>query len=442
MVHFFLMARKKRMWITAFAVAISLFGFASAASAATIYSQPDSSTFLQAGTNGIGNYGSILIPGNLGTYPPITLATSSSPFGGTLSGLEIMVQDARAGADTGQSSPGVFIETFASANCTGSPIYANNVFLGMFFGASQTTISVNISGLGIDLTSVQCIQIVNLSDGYAANAPGAGMYGNAAGLPYGYLTTNGTPLPGQIVTTQIDSVSPTDQSTTASSSVTFTMVYDLSSTTSELDEAAMQLVDISKNYQTVYSGPFASTTPGIGQAASITLTLIDGDTYQWQPYLTDDSGDAVFAANYPAPTSGVASDGDAQFSVGTNNLSSYLGASSTSALYTLSTTTCSITNIAGCFQNALIWAFYPSNQMLDLVGTDGSLVKNKPPFGYFFVNIEALESLSATGTPAFTLEEDAPIMTYIFQPLVAGLVGVIWFGFGVWFFLHVRDIVP
>jgi hypothetical protein len=44
---------------------------------------------------------------------------------------------------------------------------------------------------------------------------------------------------------------------------------------------------------------------------------------------------------------------------------------------------CSITNLAGCFQNALVWAFKPTRESLEGLTESYDVLKNKAPFGYF-----------------------------------------------------------
>lgn len=325
----------------------------------------------------------------------------------------------------------------------GSAIYSFNQIIPnpntTLYVVSTTTSTVN------DVTPSMnqlCIQLDFQIPGVTPHDPDV-LWGDGTN-PYIVITDNGTPLPPITVgtSTQIISVAPADQSTVASTSVPISIQYYVnSSETPELTDIGYLLMDVSKNYRQIFDGIVASTTMDAFTTYTGTITLTAGDTYEISPFLTDDAMDAFKSGG--AATVGTATNGSATFSVVVNNLGTYLGASSTANLYTLSTTTCSITNISGCFQNALIWAFYPSQDVLNLIAQDGGQVKNKPPFGYFFVNIAALQALSASSSPAaFTLMEDWPIMHYIFQPFAAGLVGVIWFAFGVWFFLHVREIVP
>jgi uncharacterized protein YacL len=159
--------------------------------------------------------------------------------------------------------------------------------------------------------------------------------------------------------------------------------------------------------------------------------LTSGDVYELIPYLFNDSQSGIAYVSGPG-TAGADAHGNSNFSVVANNLVNVLGVTNTSQLYTIATTTCSVLNFSGCFQNAISWAFFPTQDALNLVAQDGQQIKTRPPVGYVFSTIGALQALSATGTAAFTLTEDWPIMHYIFSPIITVLTTLVWllFGFG------------
>ena len=103
---------------------------------------------------------------------------------------------------------------------------------------------------------------------------------------------------------------------------------------------------------------------------------------------------------------------------------------------TLSTSTCTVFNISGCFQNALLWAFYPPTGVFNGILSLKDLIAKKPPFGYFDSAKDQIAALGTTTTPAFSLTAVSGINTYIFGPIDAGLAAIWWAIVGIWFFFH------
>ncbi len=106
-------------------------------------------------------------------------------------------------------------------------------------------------------------------------------------------------------------------------------------------------------------------------------------------------------------------------------------------LLNLATTTCSITNLSGCFQNALVFAFVPAESSFDRFITLKDQLVNKPPFGYFALLASGLSGLNSTSTPAFALATEDNIVTTIFDPIKTGLSWLLWVFFGVWLYKRV-----
>lgn len=106
-------------------------------------------------------------------------------------------------------------------------------------------------------------------------------------------------------------------------------------------------------------------------------------------------------------------------------------------LITLATTTCSFTNITGCFQNALVFAFVPAESSFDRFITLKDQLINKPPFGYFALLANGLSGLNSTSSPAFTLATEDNITNAIFTPLKTGLSFILFVFFGVWLYKRV-----
>ena len=129
--------------------------------------------------------------------------------------------------------------------------------------------------------------------------------------------------------------------------------------------------------------------------------------------------------------SSVTQPGVAEFYVGSNPFPAGTGLQSSpgfsTTTFSLATSTCNLTSVAGCFQNALVWAFFPSQSMLTLISSAGNQVKYKPPFGYFFVNLDEIRALNASGTPPTALATMAPLTTYFFHPVDVALASIVGF---------------
>lgn len=109
-------------------------------------------------------------------------------------------------------------------------------------------------------------------------------------------------------------------------------------------------------------------------------------------------------------------------------------------LITLATTTCSFTNITGCFQNALVFAFVPAESSFDRFITLKDQLINKPPFGYFALLATGLSGLNATSSSAFVLATEDNITNAIFTPLKTGLSWILFVFFGVYLYKRVVTI--
>jgi len=87
---------------------------------------------------------------------------------------------------------------------------------------------------------------------------------------------------------------------------------------------------------------------------------------------------------------------------------------------------CGITSLTGCFKNALIWTFYPTQAALDNWQTFTQLLQTKAPVGYFTITKNAINGLSATSTSAFSITIPAHLRSYIFNPIDIGLASIFW----------------
>ena len=103
-------------------------------------------------------------------------------------------------------------------------------------------------------------------------------------------------------------------------------------------------------------------------------------------------------------------------------------------------TTCSITDIAGCMQNALIFLFYPSSASVDQFNGLYNQFINKPPFGYIFAIQNALKGINDTAMSAFTLQSLPILNTYLFDPIRLALAWVLWVAFAFVLYHRLKNI--
>ena len=113
--------------------------------------------------------------------------------------------------------------------------------------------------------------------------------------------------------------------------------------------------------------------------------------------------------------------------------------SSVEEIYT-AYTTCSITDLAGCFQNAIVFLFYPSQSSLNDFSNLYDAIKDKPPFGYISAVQTALQGINDTGTSVFTLETMPILDTYIFTPVRTALIWIMWLAFIFMFYHRLKNI--
>jgi len=238
-------------------------------------------------------------------------------------------------------------------------------------------------------------------------------------------------------TSRIISTTPTNGTITASTTVDISINYFASSTSPHpLNEVVIELIDMLASYTQVfppnesYGGlPIfvASTTFDTVATTTWSLPLLPNHTYAYHIFLRASDLSSELS---PRPQWIV-------FDTLTNNWPSQLGTSPTTT-YQLATSTCSIANITGCFQNALVWAFYPSEGAWAFLTSAYEPIKNKPPFG-LTAYYDAFESIGATSTASSTISIPVGYMSAIFTPLRTWMGVLIYMAFAVWFFRRIRS---
>jgi len=232
-----------------------------------------------------------------------------------------------------------------------------------------------------------------------------------------YLILSGTPYVSYYET-DFTTFSPANASSTGTS-VTFSQNYTMNSTSSPYDIIGIQAWYTSQNWNEIFN---ATTTMSAGaNSFAMATTLQNNQNVNWRAYMYSSSTESteIYLTDMH------------YFTVGVDPTPSMFG-TTTENIWQLATSTCGITNLSGCFQNAIVWAFYPSQgSVAQLTGLKDEIMK-KPPFGYFAVISTAFNSLSANGTPTFSLATSSPVMDNIFTPLRTGLSFILWILFGVW----------
>lgn len=228
----------------------------------------------------------------------------------------------------------------------------------------------------------------------------------------------GTETPPDYTTRFISFNSPTDNQIVASTSVDFSVSYYYNDSTDDFSYFDIEIQDLSQNYT------FSSTLNHpilTGQNTKEYNFILEPNVYyHWRAVMSSATTSQYFPSDYH------------DFYTLSNPLLAQIGASTTALLWQIATSTCSITNLTGCFQNALIYAFVPSqDSFTNLINLKNQVI-TKAPFGYFALVKDAMNTLSASATPSFTLATSSAIVQNIFNPLKTGISAVLWIAWGVW----------
>jgi hypothetical protein len=101
---------------------------------------------------------------------------------------------------------------------------------------------------------------------------------------------------------------------------------------------------------------------------------------------------------------------------------------------------CSISSLTGCFKNALVWTFYPTQCTIDNWNGLQTKIQTKAPVGYFYMIKNSISGLSATGTKAFNVVIPSSLKQYIFTPFDTGIAAMLWFFFVFNFYKRLKHI--
>ena len=115
------------------------------------------------------------------------------------------------------------------------------------------------------------------------------------------------------------------------------------------------------------------------------------------------------------------------------NYNSVFGGQDIDAPLSLPAGTCDDLDVfSGALCRVMVYLFKPSTASLTKFADLQEIIYQKPPFAYWFDVKDALNSFSATTTPAFTLASVPVLNSYIFTPIRTGLIFLFWLLFGVW----------
>lgn len=226
-------------------------------------------------------------------------------------------------------------------------------------------------------------------------------------------------------TTRFVTLTPANNTTTASTSVNFFIEYFYNSTSGIFNEVGYEVYRLDDNFSLARRVGF---TINEGQnAISTSFSFPINGAYQWRAFMKNSTNNSAL---YSAFTT---------FYTVSNPYPSLIGVDIGST-FALATSTCSFSNITGCFQNALIFAFYPSQESINNFITLKNEISQKPPFGYVTAITSQLSALSGTASSTFVLQLEPNIRDNIITPARTATASILFLFFGVWFYNRVRKI--
>lgn len=433
---------------------LAVFGlmYATPAHAAVVFQQPDDSSSMSSSGTYVGN-GSFTLTASttistidiwvgagyaFGSYP-ITLCIDNGPpsCGGGTPSISLFLNN------TGTGYP--YYEIAGLDSSAGAPLFVS-------LDISQAYIDGKISTDTLSPgTYYYRLQPAGIGQGAYTKGDGTSMY---------IVINDGTPTPPSATASTVSIIEPTNGTTTPSTNldigVSYTIGDDLA--TYSTDGSSPIQIGLRFYYQNTNSGATTilftdysiATSTGYHTYAT-TTELLTGDYSVWASLVGDYGTIEPYPGCEPFPpfsTCGTVTNENefvtsapVTFSLnyGTFPLLGFY-TSSTTSRNGLATTTCSITAIGGCFQNALAFLFYPSPGALNSFASLWEHVRNKPPFGYVTTTIGALKQINASSTPAFSFGT-LPLQNELFTPMKTGLAAILWLVFAVaWYKIRLRHL--
>lgn len=103
---------------------------------------------------------------------------------------------------------------------------------------------------------------------------------------------------------------------------------------------------------------------------------------------------------------------------------------------------CESWGLASPLCKALVYLFLPDDFYLQKFGDLFDVVKSKPPFGYYYSTKDAIATLNASSTPAFSFPDLGSIKTDFFDKIRTGLAWILWVMFAFFTIKRIGDFVP
>lgn len=344
------------------------------------------------------------------------------------------------------------IDSFNSGGTTPDPVYI--VIADRNGGPNLGSFTVPLSSLAIGSNTIdiaahgafsysppQIPEVKLCSDSACTtNAHITTLAASPFAYPYisSYWYWNSSPPPADTSTRIVPLEPSADVSvatTTTSTSVPFSIQYynnsadTLSANGFQYDRMALYLsrVDAASSTQVYFDG-----VPGDTLTSTSTTMVLPTDSAWNYTWCFEGLAPWGYVSGLCSPTQNLF--------VISNPLPVLIGATSTSDLTGLATTTCSIVNPTGCVQNAVAFLFYPNSSVFENFKTLQGSVRSHAPFGYVYTMISAINGTSGSTTPNFILDIATTTQAVFFSPIRSGISAILWALAAFWFFKRIRDL--
>ena len=194
------------------------------------------------------------------------------------------------------------------------------------------------------------------------------------------------------------------------------------------------------------------TSIGLSLLISTSTIPLGNGIYNWSNQIT-----LPYSGNYTAQVSlydtvnATSTDWSApvSFSLASTTIhygdtTTYSGNSTTSTstyIGFLGTQICSSIFDVGCnVENVFIVLFQPSTASIQNFTNLGTIIQNKPPFGYFNMLETDMNNINASGTSIFNITIPYFIQVNIFTPIQTALAWIVWYVALIWLYRRLKNI--
>lgn len=255
-----------------------------------------------------------------------------------------------------------------------------------------------------------------------------------------YLTWNGSYYEAGIYVpppTSITAVSPPDIASSTSASplpYTFSMTMFLNPTDFTNGSTTIDYSLINRDYGGVLTGSFVATTSGTQTFSGTVNTSNQNGFYQgvWSVHLPITCGNGLTGGCFSSTLSTSTSFVLGYSSIKTIN-QEFENATTTvsdcSQYTSLTDPNYYLCPVVTKTLAGLRWLFMPDSASIESVFSLFDTIQAKAPAGYFFQLKNAINGITASGTPAITYEIPTDIQTNLFSPIRTALEWILWFFF-------------